>query len=154
MTAIAYVDPGNFATNITAGSTYGYLLVWVVIVSNLMAMLIQYLSAKAGIATGKNLPGCAGSTSALGDPRPVVPGRARRHRDRPGRGGRRRDRAQAAVRPAAAGRRGDHRERSRSPCSASRAEGHRPFEVAITGLMLVVFGGFIYEPRLGRGRHA
>ena len=53
--AIAYVDPGNFATNITAGSTYGYLLLWVLIVSNLMAMLIQYLSAKAGIATGKSL---------------------------------------------------------------------------------------------------
>lgn len=56
VTAIAYVDPGNFATNITAGSTYGYLLVWVVIASNLMAMLIQYLSAKAGIATGQSLP--------------------------------------------------------------------------------------------------
>ena len=54
--AIAYVDPGNFATNITAGSTYGYLLVWVLIVSNAMAMLIQYLSAKAGIATGLSLP--------------------------------------------------------------------------------------------------
>ena len=54
--AIAYVDPGNFATNITAGSRFGYLLVWVMVVSNLMAMLIQYLSAKAGIATGKNLP--------------------------------------------------------------------------------------------------
>ena len=53
--AIAYVDPGNFATNITAGSTYGYLLLWVLVVSNLMAMLIQYLSAKAGIATGKSL---------------------------------------------------------------------------------------------------
>ncbi len=53
--AIAYIDPGNFATNITAGSRFGYLLVWVVVVSNLMAMLIQYLSAKAGIATGKNL---------------------------------------------------------------------------------------------------
>jgi len=56
VTAIAYVDPGNFATNLTAGSTYGYLLVWVVVVSNLMAMLIQYLSAKVGIATGKTLP--------------------------------------------------------------------------------------------------
>ncbi|MGI8699814.1 MAG: Nramp family divalent metal transporter, partial [Nocardioidaceae bacterium] len=52
VTAIGYVDPGNFATNISAGSTFGYLLVWVVVVSNLMAMLIQYLSAKAGIATG------------------------------------------------------------------------------------------------------
>lgn len=56
VTAIAYVDPGNFATNLSAGSTYGYLLVWVVVVSNLMAMLIQYLSAKAGIATGLSLP--------------------------------------------------------------------------------------------------
>ena len=53
--AIAYIDPGNFATNITAGSSFGYLLVWVVVVGNLMAMLIQYLSAKAGIATGHNL---------------------------------------------------------------------------------------------------
>jgi manganese transport protein len=56
VTAIAYVDPGNFATNITAGSKYGYLLVWVVGVSNLMAILIQYLSAKTGIATGESLP--------------------------------------------------------------------------------------------------
>ncbi|HEY5848603.1 MAG TPA: Nramp family divalent metal transporter [Microlunatus sp.] len=54
--AVAYIDPGNFATNITAGSLYGYLLIWVLVVSNLMAMLIQYLSAKAGIATGKSLP--------------------------------------------------------------------------------------------------
>ena len=54
--AIAYIDPGNFATNITAGSKFGYLLIWVLVVSNLMAMLIQYLSAKAGIATGKSLP--------------------------------------------------------------------------------------------------
>lgn len=56
VTAIAYVDPGNFATNLSAGSTYGYLLVWVVVASNLMAMLIQYLSAKSGIATGLSLP--------------------------------------------------------------------------------------------------
>ncbi|SEC89899.1 manganese transport protein [Nocardioides exalbidus] len=56
VTAVAYVDPGNFATNISAGSAYGYLLVWVVVVSNIMAMLIQYLSAKAGVATGLSLP--------------------------------------------------------------------------------------------------
>jgi manganese transport protein len=54
--AIAYIDPGNFATNVTAGANYGYLLVWVIVASNLMAMLIQYLSAKAGIATGRSLP--------------------------------------------------------------------------------------------------
>jgi manganese transport protein len=54
--SIAYVDPGNFATNIAAGSRFGYLLLWVLLVSNLMAMLIQYLSAKSGIATGATLP--------------------------------------------------------------------------------------------------
>jgi manganese transport protein len=53
---IAYVDPGNFATNILAGAQYGYLLLWVIVASNLMAMLIQALSAKLGIATGRNLP--------------------------------------------------------------------------------------------------
>lgn len=53
--SVAYVDPGNFATNIQGGAEYGYLLVWVIVVSNLMAMLIQALSAKLGIATGRNL---------------------------------------------------------------------------------------------------
>ena len=53
---IAYVDPGNFATNIAGGATYGYLLLWVLLAANLMAMLIQNLSAKIGIATGRNLP--------------------------------------------------------------------------------------------------
>src|SRR5439155_4413589 len=48
--------PGNFATNIAGGSKYGYTLVWVIVASNLMAMLIQTLSAKLGIATGRNLP--------------------------------------------------------------------------------------------------
>jgi manganese transport protein len=50
------VDPGNFATNIAGGAKYGYLLLWVILAANLMAMLIQTLSAKVGIATGKNLP--------------------------------------------------------------------------------------------------
>ncbi|CAM3560532.1 MULTISPECIES: Nramp family divalent metal transporter [Saccharibacillus] len=54
--AVAYIDPGNFATNITAGSQYGYMLLWVIFASNLMAVLIQSLSAKLGIATGRNLP--------------------------------------------------------------------------------------------------
>jgi manganese transport protein len=53
---VAYIDPGNFATNIAGGAKYGYTLVWVIIASNLMAMLIQTLSAKLGIATGRNLP--------------------------------------------------------------------------------------------------
>ncbi len=67
---IAYVDPGNFATNLSAGAKYGYLLVWVVVVGNLMAMLIQYLSAKSGIATGRNLPELCRSQFPL----PVVRG--------------------------------------------------------------------------------
>jgi manganese transport protein len=54
--SVAYVDPGNFATNIQAGARYGYLLLWVVVAANLMAMLIQYLSAKLGIVTDRNLP--------------------------------------------------------------------------------------------------
>jgi manganese transport protein len=54
--AVAYVDPGNFATNISGGAKYGYLLLWVILTANLMAMLIQNLSAKIGIATGRNLP--------------------------------------------------------------------------------------------------
>jgi manganese transport protein len=53
---IAYIDPGNFATNIAGGAKFGFTLVWVIVASNLMAMLIQTLSAKLGIATGRNLP--------------------------------------------------------------------------------------------------
>jgi len=54
--SIAYVDPGNFATNVQGGAQYGYLLLWVVLAANLIAMLIQYLSAKLGIVTDRNLP--------------------------------------------------------------------------------------------------
>ncbi|GAA1079401.1 Nramp family divalent metal transporter [Tsukamurella strandjordii] len=54
--AIAYVDPGNVAANITAGARYGYLLVWVLVVANVMAMMIQYQSAKLGVVTGRSLP--------------------------------------------------------------------------------------------------
>src|SRR5215813_173195 len=53
--SIAYVDPGNFATNIQAGAKYGYDLLWVVLAANLIAMLFQALSAKLGIVTGRNL---------------------------------------------------------------------------------------------------
>src|SRR5271165_5208556 len=53
--SIAYMDPGNFATNIQAGASYGYTLLWVVLMANLIAMLFQALSAKLGIVTGRNL---------------------------------------------------------------------------------------------------
>lgn len=54
--AIAYVDPGNVAANISAGAQFGYLLVWVLVLANLMAVIVQYLSAKLGLVTGKSLP--------------------------------------------------------------------------------------------------
>lgn len=54
--AIAYVDPGNVASNISAGAQFGYLLVWVIVVANLMAGLVQFLSAKLGLVTGRTLP--------------------------------------------------------------------------------------------------
>ncbi|WP_088227401.1 Nramp family divalent metal transporter [Desulfosporosinus sp. FKB] len=54
--SVAYIDPGNFATNIQSGSLFGYNMLWVVVLANLMAMLLQNMSAKLGIATGKNLP--------------------------------------------------------------------------------------------------
>jgi manganese transport protein len=66
--SVAYMDPGNFATNIQAGAQFGYLLLWVVVVTNLMAMLIQTLSAKLGIATGRNLAQLCRENF----PRPVV----------------------------------------------------------------------------------
>lgn len=53
--AVAYVDPGNVATNVTAGSQHGYVLVWVVVLANVMAVLVQYLSAKLGMVTGRSL---------------------------------------------------------------------------------------------------
>ncbi len=58
--AVAYVDPGNVAANITAGARYGYLLVWVLVASNIFAMVIQYLSAKLGLVTGRSLPALLG----------------------------------------------------------------------------------------------
>ena len=54
--AIAYVDPGNVAANVTAGAKYGYLLVWVLVLANVMAVMIQYQSAKLGVVTGRSLP--------------------------------------------------------------------------------------------------
>ncbi|WP_231912370.1 Nramp family divalent metal transporter, partial [Rhodococcus sp. EPR-157] len=54
--AIAYVDPGNVASNVSAGAQFGYLLVWVIVAANVMAGLVQFLSAKLGIVTGMTLP--------------------------------------------------------------------------------------------------
>ena len=54
--AVAYVDPGNFAANFSSGAQYGYLLLWVLVLANVMAALVQYLSAKIGVVTGQSLP--------------------------------------------------------------------------------------------------
>ena len=66
--SVAYMDPGNFATNIQGGAEFGYTLLWVIVASNLMAMLIQSLSAKLGIASGLNLA----EQCRNNFPRPVV----------------------------------------------------------------------------------
>ena len=110
---VAYLDPGNVASNMTAGARYGYLLVWVVVLGNVMAWLIQYLSAKLGIVTGRSLPETLGRPHPhrVGPSRLLAAGRARRDGDRHRRGDRRRRRAEPAVRhPAALGRR-HHRHR-------------------------------------------
>jgi manganese transport protein len=147
--AIAYIDPGNFATNITAGSRFGYLLVWVVVVSNLMAMLIQYLSAKAGIATGRSLPELCRDHF----PRPVTRGLW----------------VQAELvaiatdlaevlggaialqllfdLPLLAG--GVITAVVAFGLLAVQTRGARPFEVTITGMLLVVLLGFLYSLVLG-----
>lgn len=59
--AVAYVDPGNFAANFSAGAQYGYMLVWVLVAANIMAALVQYLSAKVGLVTGQSLPEVVGT---------------------------------------------------------------------------------------------
>lgn len=64
--SIAYVDPGNVASNLSAGADYGYLLVWVLVMANLMAVLVQYLSAKLGLVTGRSLPELLGQRMRRG----------------------------------------------------------------------------------------
>ncbi|MEW2397203.1 Nramp family divalent metal transporter [Streptomyces sp. NPDC046862] len=68
--SVAYIDPGNFATNFQSGATFGYMLLWVVVLANVVAMLLQYLTAKLGVATGRSLPEMCRETYR----RPVVLG--------------------------------------------------------------------------------
>ena len=100
--SIAYMDPGNFATNIQAGAKYGYSLLWVVLLANLIAMLFQALSAKLGIVTGRNLAElCRDHFSQAGGHGDVGGERDRRHGHRSRRIPRRRGRPGAAVQDAA-----------------------------------------------------
>ena len=128
--AVAYVDPGNFATNIAGGAKFGYLLLWVVLAANLMAMLIQYLSAKVGVATGRNLPELCREHFPHRSRRPLDPGRADRHGHRPrgvrGRG----DRSQPALRRAAL-HRGPHHRGDRLAILGLQTRGYRRFETTI-----------------------
>jgi len=103
--AVAYVDPGNFATNISGGAKYGYLLLWVILSANLMAMLIRTSRRKIGIATGRNLPELCREHF----PRPAAWGlwiqaELIAHGHGPCRVRRRRDRAEPALRRAASSR--------------------------------------------------
>ena len=113
--SVAYLDPGNFATDVAGGAKYGYLLLWAVLAANLMAMLVQTLSAKLGIATGRNLAEvCRDNFPRRVSFGSVAPGRGDRDGDRPRRGARRRARAQPALRdPARLGRRDRGRRRLR-----------------------------------------
>ena len=110
--SIAYIDPGNFATNIQAGAKNGYGLLWVVLLANLIAMLFQALSAKFGHRHRSqpcgNVPRPVSTPGGLGD---VGGQRDCRHGDRPRRIPRRRDRAVAAVSDAAPRRDGRYRDR-------------------------------------------
>ncbi|WP_433062827.1 Nramp family divalent metal transporter [Dactylosporangium sp. CS-033363] len=143
--AVAYVDPGNFATNFSAGARFGYTLVWVIVLANVMAMLVQYLSAKAGLATGRDLPELcreylpAPVSRALWVQAEVVAMAT--------------DLAEfvgAAVGlnllfgvplfPA-----GLITAVVAFAILAMQQRGHRPFELAIVGLLGVVFGGFLYD---------
>ena len=139
--AIAYVDPGNVAANLTAGSRYGYLLLWVLVVANAMAVLVQYQSAKLGLVTGRVAArACSGPrlASALAA-RVLGAGGARRRRDRP-RGGRRRgDRAEPAVRGPAGRSAASSSARCRWRCSATQNRyGQRQFECVVVGLLAVI----------------
>ncbi|PZA21472.1 divalent metal cation transporter [Modestobacter versicolor] len=142
--AVAYVDPGNFATNFSGGASFGYTLLWVIVAANLMAMLIQSLTAKLGLATGRDL--ATNCRERL--PRPVTWGLW----------------AQAEAVAIAT----DLAEIVGGAVAlyllfgvplpigglitavvafvllAAQSRGHRPFERVITGLLLVIGGGFAY----------
>jgi manganese transport protein len=152
--SVAYVDPGNFATNIQAGAKYGYMLLWVVLLANVMAMLIQYLSAKLGIVTDRTLPELCRERF----PRPVTWGLW----------------VQAEVMAMAT----DVAEFLGAALGlnllfgvplfpaglitgaiafgilALQSRGYRPFELAIAALLAIVLAGFLYETlRIGPSAH-
>ncbi len=120
--SVAYMDPGNFATNIQGGAQFGYMLLWVILASNLMAMLLQTLSAKLGIATGKNLAEhCREQFRRPVVDRDVGPGGDRGHGHGPGRVPRRGAGLLPPARRSAAGSRASSPPSPRSSSWASSA---------------------------------
>ena len=142
--AVAYVDPGNVAANLQAGTKYGYLLVWVLVVAVAAAGVVQFLSAKLGLATGMSLPGTGRAAAGPFIPhRLLAAGRGRGHGDRSRRGRRRRHRALPAVRsPAAAGRM-IAGVVSLGLLVVQSRRGQRTFERMITGFLLIIAIGFL-----------
>ena len=121
LVAVGYMDPGNWATDLAGGARFGYTLLSVIMISNLMAILLQALAARLGIASGRDLAqACRDQLLAAGHHRPLDPLRDRHRRLRPRRGARRRHRPQPALRPAA--------HLGRLPHGARRA--HRPLPAA------------------------
>ena len=143
--AVAYIDPGNFATNIAGGAQFGYLLLWVVLAANLIAMVVQTQSAKLGIATGKNLPeACRALFSRRTSIGPLGPGRDRRDVDRHRRGGRRGPCPQLLLFGCPCSPPGwSLGRRLRDPRSQQR--GFRRLEAVIAGMVGVVVLGFAFE---------
>ena len=112
LVAVGYMDPGNWATSLAGGSKFGYALLTVALLSNLMAILLQALCARLGIGAGpRSGAGLPRRVSARGVVAALGAGRNRDLRHRPCRGDRHRDRAQSAVRHSARNRRDDHRAR-------------------------------------------
>ena len=99
MVSVGYMDPGNWATDIEGGSRFGYRLIWVLLMSNAMAVLLQTLSARLGLVTGRDLAqACRDDYPPAVRLRPVRPVRDRHRRLRPGRGARLGHRPEPAVR--------------------------------------------------------
>ena len=116
LVSVGYMDPGNWATDLEGGARFGYQLLWVLVMSNAMALLLQTLSARLGIVAGRDLAqACREAYPKPCRCRAVGPVRDRHRRLRSGGGARRGHRIESAVRHSAAGRRDSHRGRHAAP---------------------------------------
>ena len=119
LVSVGYMDPGNWATDLAGGSRYAYRLLWVLLVSNLMAILLQSLAARLGLVRGRDLAQASRETyPPLREPGPLPAGRGGHRSHRPGGGDRLRHRPEPAVRAAAAGRGGAHHPGRAAPAPA------------------------------------